>query len=77
MLWALFFWILLAIKVFALGDAAIRKNSDYELRSNTLPKNGWLLLLGLAVVTQFFGLLTLVGLVVALVYLAQFRGSTV
>ena len=71
--------VLFAIKGFALVDCVSRRPA--QLASlDTLPKQTWLIILGLAVLAHavFWGPLTilnLVGTVAALVYLAQVRGS--
>ena len=73
-------FVLLAVKVFALVDCAVRDQAQFSHR-DTLPKNTWLVILGLAVLATIFvdfsplGLLSLIGTVAALVYLAQLRGS--
>ena len=72
---------LFIVKGFALVDCVSRRESDF-LHLETLPKRGWLILLGLAVVLHIvtwaagpISLFNLAGTVVALVYLAQVRGS--
>jgi hypothetical protein len=73
--------LLFAVKVFALIDCVARKPAQFSYR-DTLPKNTWLVILVLAVLAQIFvdfsalGLLSLLGTVAALVYLAQLRGSS-
>lgn len=68
---------LFVVKVFALIDCVRRPRIDFEIRQ-TLEKNAWLVILGLAVAVHLvfwtpLGLLNLVGTVAALVYLAQLR----
>ncbi|MGJ9411569.1 DUF2516 family protein [Aeromicrobium sp. CF4.19] len=69
--------ILFVVKAFALVDCVRRPPADFAVRQ-TLEKNAWLVILGLAVVAHLLlwsplGLLNLVGTVAALVYLAQLR----
>lgn len=74
-------WALFATKVFALVDCLGRKQYDFEM-ADTLPKRIWLIILPLCLlvdVLQFqnpLGLLSLLGTLAALTYLAQLRGST-
>lgn len=68
---------LFVVKVFALIDCVRRPQSDFAIRQ-TLEKNAWLVILGLALAAHLIfwsplGLLNLVGTVAALVYLAQLR----
>ena len=70
---------LFAVKVFALIDCVARDQAQFSYR-DTLPKNTWLVILVLAVLGHLvdfspLGLLSLLGTVAALVYLAQLRGS--
>jgi hypothetical protein len=70
---------LFAVKGFALADCVVRRSSQFE-HLETLPKQTWLIILGLAVAANLviwspLGILNLVGTVAALVYLAQVRGS--
>jgi len=70
---------LFVAKGFALVDCVARRSSQFEYLE-TLPKQTWLILLGLAVLAHAvfwypLGLLNLIGTVAALVYLAQVRGS--
>lgn len=70
---------LFAAKGFALVDCVARPSSQFS-QLDTLPKQTWLILLALAVLTHLvswypLGLLNLLGTVAALVYLAQVRGS--
>ena len=71
-IWVIF----LVIKVFALCDAAVRPNALF-VAADKQTKLLWMVMLGVAllvhVVDQGFGLLALVGAVVALVYLADVR----
>jgi hypothetical protein len=72
--------VLFGVKVFALVDCVARKPADIELASQ-VSKNGWLIILALAIVAHALtwgrpiGILNLLGTVAALVYLAQLRGS--
>lgn len=68
---------LFIVKVFALIDCVRRPRIDFEIRQ-TLEKNAWLVILGLAVAVHLvfwtpLGILNLIGTVAALVYLAQLR----
>ena len=70
---------LFAAKGFALVDCVARRSSQFSAL-DTLPKQTWLIILGLAVLAHVLfwyplQLLNLVGTVAALVYLAQVRGS--
>jgi hypothetical protein len=70
---------LFAAKGFALVDCVARRPSQFDYL-DTLPKKTWLIVLGLTVAAHAIwwyplGLLSLVGTVAALVYLAQVRGS--
>ncbi len=70
---------LLCVKIFALADC-VRRNPAEFLDATQVAKNGWLVILGLAVLAHLvswnvLGLLNLLGTVAALVYLAQLRGS--
>jgi hypothetical protein len=72
--------LLFAVKVFALIDCVGRKPAQFSYH-DTLPKNTWLVILVLAVLAHLvdfspLGLLSLLGTVAALVYLAQLRGSS-
>lgn len=68
--------ILLVIKLFALCDAAVRPNALF-VAAEKQTKLLWMVMLGVAllvhVLEQGFGLLALIGAVVALVYLADVR----
>ncbi len=72
--------VLFAAKAFALVDCVARPASQFSYLE-TLPKRSWLIILVLAVAGHVvdgfspLGLLSLVGTVAALVYLAQVRGS--
>ena len=71
--------VLFVVKGFALVDCVSRRPSQLD-SLDTLPKQTWLIILGLAVVAHVFflyplSILNLVGTVAALVYLAQVRGS--
>ena len=70
---------LFVAKGFALVDCVSRRPSQLD-SLDTLPKQTWLIILGLAVAANLviwspLGILNLVGTVAALVYLAQVRGS--
>lgn len=70
---------LFAVKGFAMADCVGRRASDFG--HDTLSKNAWLVLLGLALVAHILqwnplAILNLLGTVAALVYLAQVRGSS-
>lgn len=70
---------LFVAKAFALVDCVGRPASQFEA-IDTLPKQTWLIILVLAVLAHALfwyplGLLSLIGTVAALVYLAQVRGS--
>ena len=72
--------VLFGVKVFALVDCVVRKSQDF-VDATQVSKNGWLVILGLAVVAHLvsfspLGLLNLLGTVAALVYLAQLRGRS-
>ena len=71
---------LFAVKGFAMADCVGRRASDFS-NYETLSKNGWLVILGLALGAHILmwnplAILNLVGSVAALVYLAQVRGSS-
>ncbi len=72
---------LFAAKAFALVDCVARPSAQFAY-IETLPKRSWLILLVLAVAGHVvdgfspLGLLSLLGTVAALVYLAQVRGSS-
>lgn len=71
--------VLFVIKAVALVDCLTREESQFRVH-DTLPKQTWLVLLGLGLVAHLLfraplGLLNLAGTVAALVYLAQVRGS--
>nr|MCW2727711.1 hypothetical protein [Aeromicrobium sp.] len=70
---------LFAAKGFALVDCVARRSAQFT-HLDTLPKQTWLIVLGLALLAHLLfwyplGLLNLIGTVAALVYLAQVRGS--
>jgi hypothetical protein len=72
--------VLFGVKAFALIDCIVRKPHDF-IDATQVSKNGWLVILGLAVVAHLvsfgpLGLLNLLGTVAALVYLAQLRGRS-
>lgn len=71
--------VLFVVKSAALVDCLTRSESQFHLH-DTLPKNTWLVLLGLGLLAHILfwgpiGFLNLAGTVAALVYLAQVRGS--
>jgi hypothetical protein len=68
---------LLGLKAFAFVDAAIRPANAYPA-AEKLQKNFWLIVLGLAVVWNMIspspiGIINLIGLVAAIVYLVDVR----
>lgn len=71
---------LFATKAFALVDCLTRSPARFAV-VDTLPKNTWLVILVLAVLTHVLfweplSLLNLIGTVAALVYLAQVRSGS-
>ena len=71
------FYALMAVKVWAFVDALIRPAAGY-VAAEKLTKPAWLLILGLTVVTALvwpsvIGLLSIVGIVAAFVYLLDVR----
>lgn len=73
----LIFLVLLVIKVFAMVDAVMHSPDAY-VHAGKLTKNAWLLILGLGLAVHFvegnpIGILSLLGTVAALVYLADAR----
>ena len=71
--------LLFVTKGFALVDCVARRPAQFD-QVGTLPKQTWLIILGLAVLAHALfwhplGILNLIGTVAALVYLAQVRGS--
>ncbi len=77
LVWEIAFFVLLAVKVFAFVDALIRPTQAY-VAAEKLTKPAWLLILGLTVVTALvwpsvIGLLSIVGIVAAFVYLLDVR----
>lgn len=73
--------VLFVVKAFALVDCVLRDAGRFAV-ADSLPKNTWLVILGLAVAAHAvfwapLSLLNLAGTVAALVYLAQLRGSRV
>jgi hypothetical protein len=71
--------VLFATKGFALVDCVSRRPAQLD-SLDTLPKQTWLILLGLSVAANVviwdpLSILNLAGTVAALVYLAQVRGS--
>ena len=72
--------VLFGVKAFALVDCVVRKPAQF-IDATQVSKNGWLVILGLAVLAHIvspnpLGILNLLGTVAALVYLAQLRGSS-
>jgi hypothetical protein len=68
---------LLAFKVFAFADAALRPTAAYEA-AGKLTKVAWLLFLGIAAAFDFFwgsvtSILTIAGTVAAIVYIVDVR----
>ncbi|ROR92518.1 uncharacterized protein DUF2516 [Nocardioides aurantiacus] len=75
------FLVLLALKIWALVDALLRPAEAYEA-AGKLTKPAWLLILGLAVgaalvFPSVFGLLGILGIVAALVYVLDVRPALV
>lgn len=71
--------VLFAAKGFALVDCVSRRASQFEYL-DTLPKQSWLIILGLSLLAHLviwspLSILNLIGTVASLVYLAQVRGS--
>jgi len=67
----IFFGIVL-VKLFALIDASTRPAAAFTYHDKKT-KQFWLLVLALALVTSYFGFLSIIGLVAALVYLVDVR----
>jgi Protein of unknown function (DUF2516) len=63
---------LLAVKIWALIDCAIRPARGFAVEGKQT-KNVWLVILVLAVLVTYIGFLSIVGLVAALVYLLDVR----
>ena len=81
MLGEIAFFVLLAVKVFAFVDALIRPTQAY-VAAGKLTKPAWLLILGLTVATALvwpsvIGILSIVGIVAAFVYLLDVRPALV
>jgi hypothetical protein len=77
LVWEIAFFVLLAVKVFALIDALTRPTEAY-VAAGKLTKPGWLVILGLTVAAALvwpsvIGLLSIVGIVAAFVYLLDVR----
>ncbi len=75
------FFVLLAVKVFAFVDALTRPTQAY-VAAGKLTKPAWLLILGLTVVSvlvwpSVIGILSIVGIVAAFVYLLDVRPALV
>ncbi|SDT03300.1 Protein of unknown function [Nocardioides scoriae] len=71
------FFVLLALKAWAFIDAVLRR-SDAFVAAGKLTKPAWCLILGLALVSSLvfpsvFGLLSILGIVAALVYVLDVR----
>lgn len=71
--------LLFITKGFALVDCVARRPAQFT-QLDTLPKQTWLIILGLGLLAHLLfwyplGILNLLGTVAALVYLAQVRGS--
>jgi Protein of unknown function (DUF2516) len=70
------YFVLLVVKLFALGSALIYSSSAYEA-AGKLSKPAWCIILGLAVALTFIPvgglILSLVGTIAAFVYLADVR----
>ena len=67
------FAIVLGVKLFALIDAAIRPSAAYQRAGLSWSKKVWLIVLALAVLFGGIGILGLVALVAAIVYLVDAR----
>ena len=63
---------LLAIKLFALVDACTHQEAAYQA-AGKLSKTGWVVILLLALLVGWFGFLSIVGLIAAIVYLVDVR----
>jgi uncharacterized protein DUF2516 len=75
------FFVILAVKVFAFVDALIRPTQAY-VAAGKLTKPAWLLILGLTVAAALvwpsvIGILSIVGIVAAFVYLLDVRPALV
>jgi hypothetical protein len=74
--WAIVYFVLLVVKLFALGSALIYSKQSYEA-ADKLTKAAWCTILGLAVALTFIPvggkLLWLAGTIAAFVYLADVR----
>ena len=71
----LVYFVLLAVKIFALGSALMYSRESYEA-ANKLTKTAWCVILGLGVALSFIPLgmiLNLVAAIAAFVYLADVR----
>ncbi len=71
------FFVVLAVKVFAFVDAAVRPSEAY-VAAGKLTKPAWLLILGITVAAAFvwpsvIGILSIAGIVAAFVYLLDVR----
>jgi hypothetical protein len=71
--------VLFIIKVGALVDCVARDNTKF-VQVGTMPRRNWLIILGLTVAVHAvnwnpLGILNLIGITAALVYLALLRGS--
>lgn len=63
---------IVVVKVFALVDVATRRQSAFPAAGKQ-SKQFWVIVLVVALLTSFVGLLSLIGLVAALVYLVDVR----
>jgi uncharacterized membrane protein YkvI len=63
---------MLAVKLFALVDAATRPEPAFTY-ADKQTKTFWIVILVLALLSAFFGFLSIIGLVAALVYLVDVR----
>lgn len=72
---ALIGWVILIVEVIAFVDAVSRPTRAY-VAADKMTKQGWLIILGLALLVQLLlggGMLELIGLVAAIVYLVDAR----
>ena len=71
--------VLFGVKIAALVDCVARDNSKF-MQVGTMPRRNWLIILGVAVAYHAIdwnplGIINLIGITAALVYLALLRGS--
>jgi hypothetical protein len=64
--------VIFAVKLWAVIDAAMRKDALYRA-ADKQTKQFWLIVLLLALVVSYFGFLSILGLIAALVYLLDVR----